>query len=44
MFLEELVDLYQQVAKEPVAFIGGVVAGVLRLDLKEEPLASWLKS
>ncbi|KAI3676992.1 hypothetical protein L1987_86609 [Smallanthus sonchifolius] len=28
--------------KEPVAFMGGVFAGVLRLDLNEDPLKEWV--
>lgn len=31
-------------AAEPVAFLGGVFAGILRLDLDEEPLKGWVKS
>lgn len=29
--------------KEPVAFFGGLFSGLLRLDLKEEPLKDWLE-
>ncbi|KAJ3680323.1 hypothetical protein LUZ60_016601 [Juncus effusus] len=28
--------------KEPVAFLGGVFAGLLRLDLNEDPLKEWI--
>ncbi|MED6200520.1 hypothetical protein PIB30_085943 [Stylosanthes scabra] len=28
--------------QEPVAFLGGVFAGILRLDLNEEPLKEWV--
>ncbi|XP_021888021.1 UPF0426 protein At1g28150, chloroplastic isoform X2 [Carica papaya] len=28
--------------KEPVAFMGGVFAGLLRLDLNEDPLREWV--
>ncbi|CAL9109106.1 UPF0426 protein [Musa troglodytarum] len=28
--------------KEPVAFMGGVFAGLLRLDLNEDPLRDWI--
>ncbi len=44
MFLEELIPLYQEVSKQPIAFMGGFFSGLLRLNLSEEPLASWLKS
>ncbi|KAE9589697.1 hypothetical protein Lal_00021601 [Lupinus albus] len=32
----------KEALKEPVAFLGGVFAGVLRLDLNEEPLKEWI--
>ncbi|KAF7813398.1 UPF0426 protein [Senna tora] len=28
--------------QEPVAFMGGIFAGILRLDLEEEPLKEWV--
>ena len=28
--------------QEPVAFFGGIFAGILRLDLNEEPLKEWV--
>ncbi|KAK9266256.1 hypothetical protein L1049_000044 [Liquidambar formosana] len=28
--------------KEPVAFMGGMFAGILRLDLNEDPLREWV--
>lgn len=28
--------------QEPIAFLGGVFAGLLRLDLNEEPLKDWV--
>ncbi|XP_058762329.1 UPF0426 protein At1g28150, chloroplastic isoform X2 [Vicia villosa] len=34
--------IIKEVFKEPVAFLGGVFAGVLRLDLNEEPLKEWV--
>ncbi|PIA35355.1 hypothetical protein AQUCO_03500030v1 [Aquilegia coerulea] len=35
-------QLVKQALKEPVAFMGGVFAGLLRLDLNEDPLKDWL--
>lgn len=29
--------------QEPVAFLGGMFAGILRLDLNEEPLKEWVR-
>jgi len=34
--------LLKEALKEPVAFAGGMFAGLLRLDLKEEPLKEWI--
>jgi len=34
--------LVQKALKEPIAFFGGVFAGLLRLDLKEDPLREWV--
>ncbi|XP_028799574.1 UPF0426 protein At1g28150, chloroplastic [Neltuma alba] len=34
--------ILKEAVKEPVAFLGGVFAGVLRLDLEEEPLKEWV--
>lgn len=44
MFLEELMPIYEEISKQPIAFMGGVVAGFLKLKLDEEPLDSWLKT
>ncbi|KAG7941907.1 hypothetical protein I3843_16G072300 [Carya illinoinensis] len=34
--------ILKEALKEPVAFMGGMFAGLLRLDLKEEPLKEWI--
>jgi hypothetical protein len=34
--------ILKEVLKEPIAFFGGVFAGLLRLDLNEEPLREWV--
>ncbi|XP_045814345.1 UPF0426 protein At1g28150, chloroplastic [Trifolium pratense] len=34
--------IVKEALKEPVAFWGGVFAGLLRLDLNEEPLKEWI--
>ncbi|CAM6092903.1 unnamed protein product [Calypogeia fissa] len=34
--------IVKEALKEPVAFLGGVFAGLLRLDLNEEPLREWV--
>ncbi|NEQ47393.1 MAG: hypothetical protein F6K00_29180 [Leptolyngbya sp. SIOISBB] len=44
MFLDELTPFLQELARQPVAFVGGFVSGVLRLDLNEDPVKSWLNN
>jgi hypothetical protein len=42
MFLSELSPFLQELTRQPVAFVGGFVSGVLRLNLNEDPVKSWL--
>lgn len=42
MFLDELSPLFQELVSKPVAFMGGFASGLLRLNLEEEPVKSWL--
>jgi hypothetical protein len=42
MFLQELNPIVQELVKEPIAFVNGFVAGLLRLNPEEDPLKSWL--
>ncbi|KAI4351959.1 hypothetical protein L6164_006257 [Bauhinia variegata] len=42
-FLNPIEDpIIKEALKEPVAFMGGMFAGLLRLDLEEEPLKEWV--
>ncbi|XP_012079179.1 UPF0426 protein At1g28150, chloroplastic [Jatropha curcas] len=34
--------ILKEAIKEPVAFMGGIFAGLLRLDLEEDPLKEWV--
>ncbi|XP_057787719.1 UPF0426 protein At1g28150, chloroplastic [Salvia miltiorrhiza] len=34
--------ILKEALKEPVAFVGGIFAGLLRLDLNEDPLREWV--
>jgi hypothetical protein len=43
MFLDELTPLAQELIKNPVAFAGGFVSGILRLNLNDDPVKSWLE-
>ncbi|MGD1907799.1 MAG: hypothetical protein ACFB0C_17670 [Leptolyngbyaceae cyanobacterium] len=42
MFNDELTPFKQDLVKQPVAFVGGFAAGLLRLDLSQDPVKSWL--
>ena len=42
MFLDELAPFLQELTRQPVAFVGGFVSSVLRLDLSDDPVKSWL--
>ncbi len=42
MFLDELTPVFRELVGHPVAFLGGVVSGFLRLNLSEDPVKSWL--
>lgn len=43
MFLDELNPVLKEFAQYPVAFLGGFVSGVLRLNLSDDPVKSWLE-
>jgi hypothetical protein len=42
MFLDELSPVFQELTKQPVAFLGGFFSGVFRLNLSDDPVKSWL--
>ncbi|MBU7585731.1 MAG: hypothetical protein KAF91_23085 [Nostoc sp. TH1S01] len=42
MFLDELSPIFKELTQHPVSFLGGFVSGVLRLNLKDDPVKSWL--
>lgn len=42
MFIDELSPIFQQLTKHPVSFMGGFFSGVLRLNLNDDPVKSWL--
>jgi hypothetical protein len=42
MFLDELTPVLRELTSYPVAFLGGFVSGVLRLNLADDPVKSWL--
>jgi hypothetical protein len=42
MFFQELSPLFQELVQKPIAFTGGFVSGLLRLNLSDDPLRGWL--
>lgn len=42
MFFDELTPVFRELTGYPVAFLGGFVSGLLRLNLADDPVKSWL--
>ena len=42
MFLSELQPLLEESLRQPIAFLGGLTSGLLRIDLDHDPVKSWL--
>ncbi|MBW4515481.1 MAG: hypothetical protein KME11_09675 [Timaviella obliquedivisa GSE-PSE-MK23-08B] len=42
MFLTEITPLVKELVGQPIAFLGGFVSGLLRLNLSDDPVKSWL--
>ena len=42
MFLDELTPIFKQLTQHPVSFLGGFFSGLLRLNLSDDPVKSWL--
>ena len=43
MLLNELTPILKELTKEPVAFCNGFFSGVLRLNLNDDPIKTWLE-
>lgn len=43
MFLSELTPVLKELTEQPTAFVGGFFSGILRLNLEEDPVKSWLE-
>ncbi len=43
MLFNELTPILKELAKEPVAFCSGFISGVLRLNLTDDPVKTWLE-
>jgi len=42
MFVDEITPMFKELTSYPVAFLGGFFSGLLRLNLGEDPIKSWL--
>ncbi len=42
MFIDELTPVFKQFIQHPLSFTGGFFSGLLRLNLADEPVKSWL--
>lgn len=42
MFFDELTPIFKELTQQPVAFMGGLFSGLLRLNLSDDPIKSWL--
>jgi hypothetical protein len=42
MFMDELIPIVREVVQHPIAFMGGLCSGLLRLNLSDDPVKSWL--
>jgi len=42
MFFDEIQPLLKELLAEPVAFFGGFASGVLRVDLAQDPVKTWI--
>lgn len=42
MFISELSPLFQELKEHPVSFLSGFVSGLLRINLTEDPVKTWL--
>lgn len=42
MFFDELTPIMKELVEQPAAFLGGFFSGMLRLNLNDDPVKSWL--
>jgi len=43
MFLNELTPVVKELTQQPTAFLGGFFSGILKLNLYEDPVKTWLE-
>ncbi|PSN17651.1 hypothetical protein C7271_16615 [filamentous cyanobacterium CCP5] len=44
MFIDELSPLFRECVSHPAAFLGGLASGLLRIDLSDDPVKTWLEN
>ncbi|MEH2194303.1 MAG: hypothetical protein V7K98_16905 [Nostoc sp.] len=42
MFISELSPIFREFTQHPASFVGGLFSGVLRLNLADDPVKTWL--
>jgi hypothetical protein len=40
--MDELKPIFEGLTQQPIAFLGGFVSGVLKLNLSDDPVKTWL--
>ncbi|MDY7023625.1 MAG: hypothetical protein AAFO04_06775 [Cyanobacteria bacterium J06592_8] len=40
--MDEIKPILEGITQQPVAFLGGFVSGILKLNLSDDPVKSWL--
>ncbi len=41
--MDELDPILKELSQQPVAFLGGFVSGILKLNLSDDPVKTWLE-
>lgn len=42
MFITELAPVFRELVQQPLSFMGGFFSGAFHLNLKDDPVKSWL--
>ncbi|MCG5061794.1 MAG: hypothetical protein WAN66_16105 [Limnoraphis robusta] len=41
--MDELKPIFEGLIQQPIAFVGGFVSGILKLNLSDDPVKTWLE-
>ncbi|CAD5959671.1 hypothetical protein PA905_07740 [Planktothrix agardhii CCAP 1459/11A] len=41
--MDELKPILEELTREPIAFLGGFVSGLLKLSLNDDPIKTWIE-